>query len=34
MLKYFMRYQPGWLILHPILIGLTFWLGAITRFTP
>lgn len=34
MLKYFMRYQPGWWILHLIAIGLTFWLGAFTRFTP
>jgi hypothetical protein len=34
MLKHFMRYQPGWWILHLIVIGLTFWLGAFTRFTP
>jgi len=34
MLKHFMRYQPGWWILHLTVIGLTFWLGSITRFTP
>jgi len=32
--KYFLRYQPGWIILHLIAIGLTFGLGALTRFTP
>ena len=31
MLKYFMRYKPGWWILH-VVIGLTFYLGHMVTF--
>jgi hypothetical protein len=33
MLKYFMRYQPGWWVLHIIIIVLTFYLGHKMTFT-
>jgi hypothetical protein len=33
-LKYFMRYRPGWWLLHLVMVSLTLWLGAITRFMP
>ncbi len=33
MLKYFMRYKPGWWVLHIIVIVLTFYLGHIAAFT-
>jgi len=32
MLKYFMRYKPGWWILHVIAVVLTFYLGHIITF--
>lgn len=32
MLKYFMRYRPGWWILHIVVIGSTFYLGHIMTF--
>jgi len=32
MLKYFMRYKPGWWILHVVAIGLTFYLGHMLTF--
>ena len=32
MLKYFMRYNPGWWILHVVVIGLTFYIGHIVTF--
>ena len=31
MLKHFMRYKPGWWILHIIMIGLTFYLGHMVK---
>ena len=33
MLKYFMRYSPGWWVLHIIAIGLTFYLGHMMTFS-
>jgi len=33
MLKYFMRYKPGWWILHITAISLTFYLGHMMTFT-
>jgi len=33
MMQYFMRYKPGWWILHIIVIGLTFYLGHLATFT-
>jgi len=33
MVKYFMRYKPGWWVLHIIVISLTFYLGYIMTFT-
>jgi hypothetical protein len=33
MLKYFMRYRPGWWVLHIIMIGFTMYLGRIAEFT-
>jgi len=32
MLKHFMRYKPGWWILHIVAIGLTFYLGHMAAF--
>jgi hypothetical protein len=32
MLKHFMKFQPGWWLLHLAAVALTFWLGSITRF--
>ena len=32
MLKYFMRYQPGWWVLHIFAIALTFYLGHMVNF--
>jgi hypothetical protein len=32
MIGYFMRYKPGWWILHVIVVGLTFYLGHMVRF--
>jgi hypothetical protein len=32
LIKHFMRYKPGWWILHAIVIGFTFYLGHIVRF--
>lgn len=32
LIKHFMRYKPGWWILHIIAIGLTFYLGHIVKF--
>ncbi len=33
MLKYFMRYKPGWWILHILAVGFTFYLGHMVRFS-
>ena len=33
MLKYFMRYKPGWWILHIAAVSLTFYLGRMMTFT-
>jgi len=33
MIQYFLRYKPGWWILHIIAVSATFWLGAGVRFT-
>lgn len=32
MLRHFMRYKPGWWVLHIIMIGLTFYLGHMMNF--
>lgn len=32
MLKHFMRYKPGWWVLHAVMIGLTFYLGHLMKF--
>ncbi len=32
MLKHFMRYKPGWWILHIVAVVLTFYLGSIINF--
>lgn len=32
MLKHFMKFRPGWWVLHLVAILCTFWLGAATRF--
>jgi len=32
MLKYFMRYKPGWWVLHVVVIGATFYLGHYMSF--
>jgi hypothetical protein len=32
MLKHFMKFQPGWWVLHGVAIALTLWLGSVTRF--
>ena len=32
MLKYFMRYKPGWWVLHIIMIVFTMYLGRIAEF--
>ena len=32
MLKHFMKFRPGWWVLHLAAVALTFWLGAVTRF--
>lgn len=32
MLRHFMRYKPGWWVLHIIMIGLTFYLGHMMKF--
>jgi hypothetical protein len=32
MLKHFMKFRPGWWVLHVAAILLTFWLGSVTRF--
>jgi hypothetical protein len=34
MLRSIMKGTPGWLLLHIAAVLLTFWLGAVTRFTP
>lgn len=33
MLRHIMKGTPGWWVLHAAAIALTFWLGAVTRFT-
>lgn len=33
LIKHFMRYKPGWWILHIIVIGFTFYLGHLATFT-
>jgi hypothetical protein len=32
MLRHFMKFRPGWWVLHVAAILLTFWLGSVTRF--
>jgi hypothetical protein len=32
MLKYFMRYKPGWWLLHVLTVGFTLYLGHMVRF--
>jgi hypothetical protein len=32
MLKHFMRYRPGWWVLHIAVVGLTFYLGHMASF--
>jgi hypothetical protein len=32
MLKYFMKFKPGWWVLHAVAIGLTFYLGHMVKF--
>lgn len=32
MLQYFMRYRPGWWVLHVIAVGATFYLGHMISF--
>ena len=32
MLKYFMRYKPGWWVLHIIVVLLTLYLGHMMTF--
>jgi len=32
MLKYFMRYKPGWWVLHIAAISLTFYIGSMVTF--
>lgn len=32
MLKHFMRYKPGWWILHAIVVSATFYLGHMVTF--
>ncbi len=32
MLKHFMRFKPGWWILHIIAIAVTFYFGHMVRF--
>lgn len=32
MIQYFLRYKPGWWILHIIMISLTFYLGHLVDF--
>jgi hypothetical protein len=34
MLRHFMRYRPGWWILHLIAVALTFYLGHLVEFRP
>jgi len=32
LIKHFMRYKPGWWVLHIITVSLTFYFGHIVRF--
>lgn len=32
MLRHFMKYEPGWWVLHILAAAGTFWLGGMTRF--
>lgn len=32
LIKHFMRYRPGWWILHIVAVGLTFYLGHLATF--
>jgi hypothetical protein len=32
MIQHFMRYKPGWWILHIIAVGFTLYLGHIVKF--
>jgi len=32
MLKHFMKFRPGWWILHGLAVAATFLLGGFTRF--
>ena len=32
MIQHFMRYKPGWWILHVVAVGFTLYLGHIAKF--
>ena len=32
MLKHFMRYKPGWWVLHAVMVGMTLYIGHIVKF--
>ena len=32
MIRYFLRYKPGWWVLHVLVVGLTFYLGHLVTF--
>lgn len=32
MIQYFMRFKPGWLILHIVAFGFTLYLGHMVQF--
>ena len=34
MLRHFMRYKPGWWVLHAVVVSLTFYLGHMAAFRP
>lgn len=34
MLRHVMKGTPGWIALHIVVVLLTLWLGAVTRFAP
>jgi hypothetical protein len=33
MLRHFMRYKPGWWVLHVVAVGCTLYLGHLVRFS-
>lgn len=32
MLRHFMKFEPGWWVLHLLAVAGTLWLGAVTSF--